>query len=616
MRNPGAFLAAAASLTAALVLAGCGGKDDGEKSSRAGPATAIGTPNPGFAGEAPKGAHKLEGIEVGKYGGTLVLSTPGNPKTFNPLLSNESSSNILLNGPMFSSCWGYNLKKQEDEPALCEKYERSEDGLTYTFTLREGLQWSDGKPITTDDVEFSYQVAIDPNIAAPVKDLFREVDPEGKEGFPRFEKVDARTFRFTLAQPNVLFHSNVGSLYLVPRHKWEAAYKAGNFNQVMRLNEKPDDVVVSGPYRLKQIATDERIVLERNPHFWRVDPEGNRLPYIDRVIFLVVPDFNAAFLQFQDGKTDIHDTRPEHYDALKRNEAKGDYVIESLGPGFSTNYVMFNLDTGTDKDGKPFVDPVKQRWFHDKRFRKAVSHAIDRDGIVRTVMAGRGEPLWTFYSPANEKWRPEKVVQYPYDLEKARAYLKEAGFEHRDGALYDAAGNKVEFSIMTNVENATRIGMINVIKDDLAKLGMTVHIRPVPFNDVVTSLRSARNFEGLLLGWGSAVPPDPAQSKNVMLSSGTSHHWHPNQPKPATEWEAKIDELLHKNTSTYDYAERKKYSDELLYIFSDEQPQIQLVVQHAFVAGRKNLGNFLPAAIRPDLVWYMDRLYFKTPKKQ
>jgi len=579
--------------------------------------TGIGTPNPPFAGEAPKGAMVVEDGEIGRYGDTLVRATAGNPKTFNPLLANESSSTELLNGPMFSSCGGYHLVKQEKQAGLCEKYERSKDGMTYTFTLREGLRWSDGAPLTTEDVEFTWRVVTDPKIPNSVKDLFKQgTGPDGKPLFPTFERVDARVFRYRLARKDVLFDSAVNSIYFVPKHLWERTYEAGQFNNAMGLGTPPEKIVVSGPFRLKTFASEERIVLERNPHFWKVDREGNRLPYLDRVITLVVPDFNAEFLKFTEGETDVHAVRPEQFDALKRREARADYVVKDLGPAFATYWFMFNLDDGLDKEGQPYVDPMKAKWFNTKSFRKAVSHAIDRDGIVRTVLNGRGVPLWTFYSPANKLWAHDGVKKYPYDLERARGLLKAAGFQHTDGKLHDPDGNPVEFSMVTNSENATRVAMLNVIKDDLGKLGINAHIRPVPFNDLVLALRTNRKFDAMLLGWGSGVPPDPAQSRNIMLSSGQSHAWHPAQKTPATPWEKRIDELVHLTNSFYDHAERKKHHDELLEIFSEELPQITLVTLTDFAAARKNVGNFMPNALSRKCHWNLDYLFLKQPKRR
>jgi peptide/nickel transport system substrate-binding protein len=600
---------------AAVWCSGCGKGSGGSKAIKAGAATPIGTPKPGFEGEAPKGALTVTGMDPGKYGGRLVLALPGNPKTFNPLMANDVAS-MNISHLMFKTCYDFHRLKQEDIAELCESYERSADGLTYTFKLREGLRWSDGKPITTDDFEFSYSMLIDPKIPNSTKDLFKQgTTPEGAPIFPAFEKVDALTFRFTLVRKDVLFHVNVGSIYAVPKHKWLKAYEAGTYSKQMTIQVKPDDLVTSGPFRLRSFKDAESVILERNPNFYKKDVAGYRLPYLDTLMFLIVPDFNSSLLRFREGKTDMLVVRPEDYESLKRDAGTSDYTLVDAGPSFNTNYFLFNLDTRNTKEGAPRVPLKKQRWFQNKNFRKAVSHAIDREGMVRTVLNGRGQPLWSFYSPANKKWSAaDKVMKYPYSLDKAREYLTAEGFVTTDGKLHDAQGNHVEFTMVTNSENSTRIAMLNVIQADLKKLGMTAHIRPVPFNDVLDSMRKTHQFDAILLGWGTAIPPDPAQSKNVMLSSGRGHNWMPEQVKPATPWEAKIDDLLMKSTGAYDYETRRRFSDELLVTFSDFQPQIQLVVATDAFAGRRNVGNFKPSSLRPELYWNAESLFLKEPK--
>jgi len=574
-------------------------------------------PNPPFAEPTPKGAMLMAGRDDARYGGTLVLAAAGNPKTFNPILTNETSTTDIIHRVVFSACWDFDNHKQEDAPGLCERYDRSEDGLTYTFTLREGLRWSDGHPLTSADFAFSYQVATDPDVPNVRKDLFRQgKNARGKPRFPRFETIDARTFRLSLFERDVLFHSNMASLFVIPAHKWRKAFEAGEFAGAMTLKTPTKALVSSGPFVIESFTADDRVVLARNPHYWKVDQRGNRLPYLDGVVFTIVSDMNAKLLKFREGDTDIHVVRPEEFQQLKRKESKGDYLVADLGAGFNTAYLMFNLDPRRGADRKPFVDPVKLKWFRKVKFRKAISHAIDREGLVRTVMGGRGEPLWSYISPANKRWYPETVIKYPYDLERAAALLAEARFSLRQGKLYDTKGIRVAFSIITNAENATRIAMLNVIKDDLEKLGIAVNIRPLPFNDVVSSLQAKRDFDAVLLGWSTGTPPDPAFVKHVILSSGGSHLWSPLQAKPATKWEAQMDTLMYQNTSAFDFTERKKFSDALFRIFSDKLPQLMLVVGRDAAAARKTVGNFRPSPLPPRAHWNIEQLFFTKPKRR
>ncbi len=610
-------------LALATLMAGCnGGGGDATKPS-GGPAkpsappsaTGPGTPVPPFQGATPKGAYVDANAEPGRYGGTFSLAVPGNPKTFNPILGTADSTGGIIQGSVFATCMEFDNAAQLEVPGLCEKYERSTDGLTYTFTLREGLLWSDGQPLTTDDFAFTYNAILDPKVPSAARDLFKQGnDAKGADQFPVLEKVDDRVFRMRLKEVNVTFSYALSAVYVLPHHKWDDAYSRGEFNQTMSLQTPPEEIVSSGPFRIKSFVNETRVVLERNPYYWKVDKVGTRLPYLDHVVFELVPDLNVALLKFRDGETDVYEIRAEDVELIERDQKRGNYTVQDLGPAFNTNYFMFNLDDGLGKDGKPFVDPIKMKWFKDKRFRKAISHAIDRDAIVRVVFQGCAQPLWSYTSPANRAWYNPDITKYPYSLDKARELLTQAGFVQRDNALYDGTGKRVSFTMVTNSENSTRIAILNLLKEDFTKLGIDVTVRPVPFNDLVTALNDTRNFEAIVLGWGSSVPPDPSQMANVLLSSGRSHNWHPNQKTPATPWEQRINDLFQKNTTSPDMAVRKKAYNEIEAILSDELPEIGLAVIDDHAAGRNNLGNFKPSALRPRTHWNIDELYFKTPK--
>ena len=625
MRNYGAF-STAVGFMAAIVACSGGSREEGNPSAQKGasgsaPASKAtlsrGDPRPPFVGKAPVGALRVADGDVGRYGGTLVMAQAGDPKTFNPIVGNDGATTDVIAGPVFSPLWDFDRHSQMGVPGLCERFERSSDGLTYTFTLREGLLWSDGQPLTSEDVAFTFRVVTDPNVPnSKIDQLKQGNDETGKDRLVAFERVDERRFRFKLHAIDVVFEHNLASMYVLPKHVLEAVWKRGELAKAYGLNASPKDLVSSGPFRVKSYAADERVVLERNPYFWKVDKEGNRLPYLDRVVFVTVPDYNAVHAKFANGETDIHGLRTEHYAQTKRLEKTKGYKVHDLGPSFNTVYLMFNQDPRLDKSGQPYVDPIKLSWFSSKRFRKAISHAIDRESMVRTVLQGHGQPIWSFTSPANKRWAPSKVVKYPYDLERARGLLRDDGFIERDGVLHDPAGHKVEFSLMTNAENDTRIAHLNVIQSDLAKLGIQAHVRPVPFNDLLTAMGTGRKFDAILLGWGSSVPPDLSLYRTVFMSSGRSHFWHPRQEKPATPWEARFDTLMMKHVSTFDLAERRKHSDELLYLFSDWQPQIMLVVERDYAAARDRVGNFRPAGLRPKTHWNIEQLYLKSPRKR
>ncbi|MFN3196841.1 MAG: ABC transporter substrate-binding protein [Bradymonadia bacterium] len=564
----------------------------------------------------PKGGSAPGGGEVGKSGGDLVLSLTSAPSTLNPLKIRDAHSGEVVQFALFAPCWAFDYSKQEGMPALCESFELSEDGLTYTFTLRAGAKWSDGTPITADDAVFSHELALDPRVASPLKSAFHQ--GQGDDGQPRYvqiEKIDGRRFKYILTQPVPKFELLASSVRFVPKARWAAARDAGTFDEVMSMETKPEELVTSGPFMLDKYTESERLVLTRNPHYWQVDAQGQQLPYLDTVTYLITPDPNSAFMLFREGQIDLYDVRNEFVELLQRASKTRNFTVKALGPSLNTHYFMFNLDPRPDADGVPRIDPTRRQWFERQGFRKAISHAIDRASMVRVALHNRGEPLYSFISPGNTRWSGADVVEYPYDLERAGALLEAEGFtiEQRAGkkTLISPEGQPVIFTALTNAENAIRVQLLNLIKDDLDRLGITMHVRPLPFQELVVKLTRTRTFEAVLLGWGASVPPEPTLLKSVFLSSGGSHLWDPGQSSPRRPWEARMNTLIEQASAGGDDAVRKKALDELMYLFSDQLPQIMLVVESSFAAAQDRVGNFRPSPLRPKTHWNLEQLYLR-----
>ncbi len=566
-----------------------------------------GTPSPAFAGEVPEDALHTESTP-GTYGGTIVWAAPQGPKSLNPVLAAESSSTDIqiLNNAALTA---YDHSAQKTVYALAKSHEVSTDGLTWTFHLRKGVRWSDGEPFSADDVVFTFTAAFDPAVANPRKDVFAQSD--GK--MPKVEKVDDLTVRFVLTEPNALLFDNLSSLPILPRHKLASVYESGGFMQAYSVGAAPSDVVGLGPYRLVEITASERLVFERNPYYWKVDSKGQRLPYVDRLVVVIVPDYNTELLKFQSGETDFHkQVRTADVDLLQRDQQKGDFTVYELGPSFNTSAMMLNANPNRNASGKPIMDPVKLGWFRQKEFRQAVSYAIDRAGLIKTVYNGLATPLNSLTSPADKVWYDrEAEVPNAYDPERAKALLKSIGIEDRDGdgALEDAKGNPIAFTLITNAENSARVQISTFVKANLDAIGMKVTVSPEPFNAVIPKVQETHDFDAILLGFQAVVPPDPSQLKNVILSSGNMHGWNPNQKTPATDEERRMDELMFLNTRTLDLAERRKQYAEITRIWTDQQYIIGLAASNWFVAAKNRFGNFKPSPLPPYAYWNVEELY-------
>ena len=544
-------------------------------------------------------------------GGILNLSVVGNPKRLNPILSNESISNRVLS-TIFSTCFSFDYREQELRPALCEMVVQNEIGTEFIYTLREGLKWSDGQPLTSTDVEFSYRVLSDPELKTYSRDLFVQAkDRRGRFTMPKFEILDRRRFKIVLDKPNQQFHLIASTMPIIPKHEWEETYRSGTLKNASSPENLSLPLVGSGPFYLETFQKDAQLILKRNPHYWKQDQNGQQLPYLSAVKIHVHRDLSMSLVQFSEGETHLHDVRADEYNRLMRKRQQGKWQLQDLGPSHSTNYLMFNLDPVSRRVSKN-KPSYRRTWFRDVRFRRAISHAIDRESLIRNILWSRGQPLWSYNSPADRRWSTNKVKRFPFDLVKAEKALQLAGFRKRNLRLYDKRGVHVEFSVLTNAENGQRVTMLQYIKKDLAKLGITMNVEPQPFNQLLNRLDGSRDFDAILLGWGADVPSDPMFSKNVLLSSGQDHLWHPSQKIPASPWEAKIDRLLELNLDSQHYETRKPLLDQILIILSEQLPQIPLVVEYTAAAADNRVGNFEPYSLDGGLYWNIDQLFLRS----
>lgn len=538
----------------------------------------------------------------GRAGGTLTIAVRSDPKTLNPVLAVDETTREIIDC-MNADLIHINRETQQPEAALAKSWSTSHDGETYTLRLRRGLRFSDGQPLTADDVLFSFQLYLDEKIDSPQRDLLMV------GGKPiSVEKIDDYTVRFHLAQPYAAAERLFDGLAILPKHLLESAYKAGTFAQTWGVSTAPDHFAGLGPFRLKEYVPGQRIVLERNPYYWKVDLTGHRLPYIDDLVFLFVPSEDAQVIRFQAGDTDLLSRfSAQDFSVLEREQSANGYQLDDLGSGLEYNFLFFNLNN-LDAKNLPAI-AQKQSWFRDVRFRKAVSAAIDRDGIVRLVYEGRATPLWSQVTPGNKLWLNTSLAQPAQSLEKARELLRSADFSwSSSGALLDPARQPVEFSILTSSSNAERTKMATLIQDDLSKLGMKVHIVPLDFQSMVDRLLNRFDYEAAIMGLASG-DVDPTSDMNVWLSNGGTHLWNLTEAKPATPWETEIDQLMNEQLVTLNYGQRKQLYDRVQEIVADKLPVICLASPHVLVGASRRVGNFHPSILEPSALWNIDELY-------
>jgi len=552
---------------------------------------------------------------VGSYGGRFVIGATGDPRTFNILMANETSSTDIGYNILYTSLATFNNETQETEPSLATAWSVAEDNLTWTFNLRRGAQFSDGQPITSADVLFTFQVALDDTLHPSVQDLL-------VMGGKKFEvsAPDEFTFVVKTPAPNAMLVPLVGSVYIMPKHILEPRFKDGSFASAYSVSTPPDQVVSSGPFRLKQHVPGERTVVEPNPYWFGVDQANNRLPYLDELVYLVVPDQDAADLKFRAGELDgLDNVKPENYAWYEQNQQQGNFTLHTLGPELSSNYITFNLSpvrkaTAGKRLGEPHVGAVKYAWFSNPVFRRAVSMAIDRDAMIPSIYFGFGVKNWSTVTPGNKVWYSPDVLKWDYNVEEARRLLASIGLRdgNGDGVLEDGKGNPVSFTLKTNSDNLMRVAIGNFVRDDLAKVGIRLTLTPIDFNTLITNLRDDFQYDAILLGLQSGVPPDPALGQNVYRSSGRTHQWNPSQPKPETPQEARIDQLMDVIVGNPSLEARKTAWREVENTINDQSWLIWLPTRIARLPMSNRFGNAKPSVIPHRLLWNIDQVYVKA----
>ena len=560
---------------------------------------------------SPQPVQKGEEVAIvsgspGTHGGTLVVAQRAEPKTLNPAVASDGPSRDVI-GRMMADLIHINRVTQKTEPALASSWKISDDGRSFTLKLRRGLRFSDGQPFDADDVVFTFKVYLDEKVNSPQRDLLVI------NGKPlSVTKIDAYTVRFDLDRPYAAAERIFDSLAILPRHLLEKAYEEGKSAESWTLNTAPDAIAGLGPFRLKQYVPGQRIVLERNPYYWKVNRDQSRLPYVDELAFLFAGTEDAQVIHFQTGDSQIINRfGADNFRILAKDQKTRGYRVEDLGPSLEFNFLVFNLnDLPSDKLSDV---QLKQRWFRDLKFRQAVSSAIDRDSIVRLAYQGHGTALWGNESPSDKRWVNEALPHPARSIEHARALLKSAGFSwNSDGKLLDRDGKPVEFTIITSSSNAQRVKMAVLIADDLAQLGMNVHPVSLEFRGVVDRVFQSNNYDACILGVGGG-DADPNVAMNVWLSNGPTHVWNLHEARPATDWEAEIDRLMQQQMITINYLRRKQLYDRVQQLISDNLPVIFLATPDVLVGANNDVGNFNPGVLDPYALWNAEELFLKRP---
>ena len=535
---------------------------------------------------------------IGTPGGALTIATISEPLTFNLAIANDASSSGVL-GYLFEGLTETSWLTDRVEPALAESWDRSDDGMTWTFHLRRDVTWHDGEPFTAHDVDFTFnRIIYNHDIPASSRSTFdfRYLDDNGdwQESHMDVVAIDDHTVEFSLPVPFAPFLRSMGTA-IYPRHILEQHVDDGTFVDTWDIDTDPAEIIGTGPFTIESYEPGERVVLARNPNYWLTDDEGNRLPYLDEIVHVIVADLEAELDKFLAGESDSHGVLGEEYAELEPLQEEGNFTIHRRGPGFGTTFLGFNVNPGTDPEtGEPYVAGEKLEWFGNVQFRQAVAHSIDKDTIIAEVQHGLGYPQWSSVSPAAGDFHNPDVRRYEYDLDRANEILDGLGWTDTDGdgTREDGDGNEIEFTLVTNEGNSVREEVGRTVRQGMEQIGIRADFELVDFGDLVSQLTRSYDWEAMIIGFTGGT--DPYSGINFWHSSEALHLWYPNQPQPATEWEAEIDELYVMGSQELDHNVRVGHYQRAQEVAAENVPVIYTTLAERLSATRNVFGNATP----------------------
>ena len=552
----------------------------------------------------------------------LVLVSPSPPSTFNYAMSRSSYDFFRF---IYKGLISENGLTGELEPALAESWVLSENKKRIIFTLRSELKWSDGKPLTADDVIFTYQ---DIYLNQKIPTVYRDFLRIGSSGaFPSVKKIDRRRVEFILPEPFAPFLRYIEKLKILPAHALRDTILSTDgdgkplFLSTWNTNTQPQKIISNGPFKLANYIPSQRIILEKNPFYWRNDSAGNSLPYIDKLIIQIIPSTDNQLIRFRSGELDSIGVDPEAFQLLKREEERGKYKIYNRGT-LGYRFVGFNLNQAKNSEGKPLLNPIKSRWFNNLAFRQAVAYAINRQQINNTIYRGLGEIKHSPLGVQSSYYlSPEAGLKvYKYNPEKSKKILLDSGFQYNDAnELLDENGNRVEFTILVKSEEKIRIDTAVKIQGDLSHIGIKANLQILNFNSVLKKLLSSRDWECYVGAFGvPGADIEPNLLSLFWLSNGSFHQFNlgskPGEPKiknwQVSDWEKEIDRLFTAAYQTIDENKRREIYGEFQQIVAEQLPIFFLVNPLAIQAVRNHIDNFKSSAIG-SAFWNIDELKIK-----
>ncbi len=494
-------------------------------------------------------------------GDWLVRAFPTGLATLTPLVSSDAYASEVQ-AYVLESLLTRHPQSLEWEGLIARDWAFSEDGMSIHFQLRDDVVFSDGMPLTAEDVAFSFRFTMDEAIAAPRARAYLEK-------LASVEAVGPHEVVFHFAEPYFNSLQLAGTMAILPRHFYEPYLQTPEV-----FNRSRGILLGSGPYRLADPTgwtPDQGLVeLERNPRYW-----GPVEPAFQRLLWRVIENDSARLTAFRNGEIDVYGARSREYQRLRDDQAlrQRTHHYEYMSPTAGYAYIAWNQLRGEQ--------PTR---FADVRVRQAMSYLTDLERIVNEIMQGYAEPAVSPFNPRSPQ-HDQSLTPYAFNLEKAQALLAEAGYRsrNREGILQNAAGEAFAFDLVFFQDNEDTRRMVLFLKDLYAHAGILLRPRPTEWS-VMIDLLNRKDFDAITLGWTSGVETDIFQMfHSSQTVAGGDNFINYRNPQ--------LDQLIDQARATVDENERMPLWHQAERILYEDQPYTFLVRRQTLAFIDQRLHN-------------------------
>ena len=538
-------------------------------------------------------------------GGKLAIAFRTEPTSFNRLASSRAPAPQIAVLTQ-STLLRVNPVTRAVEPRLATDWQQGTDQLTWTLHLRKNVQFSDGAPFTSADVVFTFAALYDAHFGSDLADAFMV------DGKPLVVKaVDSGTVSVTFPSTYGPGLRMLDSLPILPAHKLASALAAGKLRDMWGPSTAASDVVGTGPFMLAAYTPGQDIRLTRNPHYWAKDDQGRALPYLDEIDVQIVASQDAEMVRFDAGGLDLTNDfiRPEDISTLRAMVSQQKASLVEAGIGIDPSALWFDLSRASKA--------AKDRpWLQRDELRQAISLAVDRQAIVDSVYLGLAVPIGGPVTPGYGDWYLADMPAPAHDPARAKALLASIGLRDRTGSgmLTDAAGKPARFTLLTQKLRTERERTAAVLASQLKTIGLAVDVVTLDFNSVVNHIQSD-DYDAVYLG-ANTSSPDPADNLQFWMTSGGFHFWNLNQKTPATPWEAHIDDLMRRQVSTADDAERHRLFAEAQRTLAEHYPAIYFAAPKLTIGASARVRGIRASVVQPSVLWNIDSISVAPPSGQ